>query len=83
MLIRRGFLDEQGNQVPVDALARGFERRMHDAMPGPGPRLQAETPAEPLPVLNGAKCPECGALALRKVDGCSRCASCHYVGECG
>jgi len=83
MLIRRGFLDEQGNQVPVDALARGFERRMHDAMPEPGPRLQAETPAEPLPVLNGAKCPECGALALRKVDGCSRCASCHYVGECG
>ncbi len=81
MLIRRGFLDEQGNQVPVDALARGFERRMHDT--APGPRLQAETPAEPLPVLNGAKCPECGALALRKVDGCSRCASCHYVGECG
>jgi ribonucleoside-diphosphate reductase alpha chain len=83
MLIRRGFLDEQGNQVPVDALARSFERRMHDAMPEPGPRLQAETPAEPLPVLNGAKCPECGALALRKVDGCSRCESCHYVGECG
>ncbi len=81
MLIRRGFLDEQGNQVPVDALARSFERRMHDA--APGPRLQAETPAEPLPVLNGAKCPECGALALRKVDGCSRCESCHYVGECG
>jgi len=81
MLIRRGFLDEQGNQVPVDALARSFERRMHDA--APGPRLQEESPAEPLPVLNGAKCPECGALALRKVDGCSRCASCHYVGECG
>ncbi|MDY0977885.1 adenosylcobalamin-dependent ribonucleoside-diphosphate reductase [Massilia sp. CFBP9012] len=81
ILTRRGFLDEQGNQVPVDALARGFERRMHDA--APGPQLQAETPAEPLPVLNGAKCPECGALALRKVDGCSRCESCHYVGECG
>ncbi|WP_429248133.1 adenosylcobalamin-dependent ribonucleoside-diphosphate reductase [Massilia sp. UYP32] len=81
ILTRRGFLDEQGNQVPVDALARSFERRMHDA--APGPRLQEETPAEPLPVLNGAKCPECGALALRKVDGCSRCASCHYVGECG
>ncbi len=81
ILTRRGFLDEQGNQVPVDALARSFERRMHGA--APGPRLQEETPAEPLPVLNGAKCPECGALALRKVDGCSRCASCHYVGECG
>ena len=81
ILTRRGFLDEQGNQVPVDALARSFERRMRDA--APGPRLQEETPAEPLPVLSGAKCPECGALALRKVDGCSRCASCHYVGECG
>jgi ribonucleoside-diphosphate reductase alpha chain len=81
ILTRRGFLDEQGNQVPVDALARSFERRMHDATPGP--RLQEEAPAEPLPVLSGAKCPECGALALRKVDGCSRCASCHYVGECG
>ena len=81
MLIRRGFLDEQGNQVPVGELARRFEQRMQGA--APAPPLEAEAPAEPLAVMNGAKCPECGALALRKVDGCSRCASCHYVGECG
>jgi len=82
MLIRRGFLDEQGNQVPVGELARRFERRAQDG--APDPQLQpAEAPFEPLPVMNGAKCPECGALALRKVDGCSRCESCHYVGECG
>jgi ribonucleoside-diphosphate reductase alpha chain len=30
----------------------------------------------------GAKCPECGARALRKVDGCTRCTSCHYLGGC-
>jgi len=82
MLIRRGFLDEQGNQVPVGELARRFERRAQDGAPDPQLQPQ-EAPAEPLPVMNGAKCPECGALALRKVDGCSRCESCHYVGECG
>ena len=81
MLIRRGFLDAQGNQVPVGDLARRFERRAADA--APDPQLEPEAPFEPLPVMNGAKCPECGALALRKVDGCSRCESCHYVGECG
>jgi len=81
MLIRRGFLDEQGNGVPVGELARRFEQRMQGAALAPPP--EAEAPAEPLAVMNGAKCPECGALALRKVDGCSRCASCHYVGECG
>ncbi|WP_137171555.1 adenosylcobalamin-dependent ribonucleoside-diphosphate reductase [Massilia sp. HP4] len=82
MLIRRGFLDQQGNQVPVGELARRFERRTQDG--APDPQLQpGEAPAEPLPIMNGAKCPECGALALRKVDGCSRCESCHYVGECG
>lgn len=81
MLIRRGFLDEQGNQVPVGELARRLERRARGGAPETQP--QDEAPAEPLPVMNGAKCPECGALALRKVDGCSRCESCHYVGECG
>jgi len=81
MLIRRGFLDEQGNGVPVGELARRLERRT--ASGAPEPQLQPEAPVEPLAVMNGAKCPECGALALRKVDGCSRCASCHYVGECG
>ena len=81
MLIRRGFLDEQGNGVSVGTLARRFEQRARDG--APDQLLQPEPPAEPPSVMNGAKCPECGALALRKVDGCSRCASCHYVGECG
>lgn len=78
MLIRRGFLDEQGNQIAVAELARRFAAGAHAPPPEPAP-----PPDEPLPVMNGAKCPECGALALRKVDGCSRCEACHYVGECG
>jgi ribonucleoside-diphosphate reductase alpha chain len=89
ILIRRGFLDEQGNQAPVPQLARAFAARsgMGADVGKPAPQPAAVADAEDaLPALsstNGAKCPECGARALRKVDGCTRCASCHYVGECG
>ncbi|MFL6676251.1 MAG: adenosylcobalamin-dependent ribonucleoside-diphosphate reductase [Massilia sp.] len=81
MLIRRGFLDAWGNQVPVPQLARLLAAR--------GDAGQAESQPQPatssgaLPSKSAAKCPECGARALRKVDGCTRCDECHYVGECG
>lgn len=92
ILIRRGFLDEQGNQASVPQLARAFAARAGAAQPEPAlqslpePAPHDDTIAEALsalPSTNGARCPECGARALRKVDGCTRCASCHYVGECG
>lgn len=31
----------------------------------------------------GQRCPECHALELVKVDGCSRCLACGYQGACG
>ena len=81
VLIRRGFLDAWGNQVPVPELARRFASRAE------GVALEAEpqppTSSGALPTVSGAKCPECGARALRKVDGCTRCDECNYVGECG
>ena len=74
ILIRRGFLDAHGNQVPADALDRLLARRgTPDEAPAPNIAAVEET---------GAKCPECGARALRKVDGCTRCTSCHYLGGC-
>jgi ribonucleoside-diphosphate reductase alpha chain len=84
ILIRRGFLDAFGNQVPVQELARRTAAR-DDAGHGAAPQAQPEPPtaAGALPPATGAKCPECGARALRKVDGCTRCDECHYVGECG
>lgn len=92
ILIRRGFLDEHGNQASVARLAQAFAERGRAAapeLPAPTVREQAppsiDTAADSADILptGGAKCPECGARALRKVDGCSRCAACHYVGECG
>ncbi|CAN7579259.1 adenosylcobalamin-dependent ribonucleoside-diphosphate reductase [Massilia sp. LjRoot122] len=81
VLIRRGFLDAWGNQVPVPELARRFATRPEGAAPEAEP--QPPTVSGALPTVSGAKCPECGARALRKVDGCTRCDECHYVGECG
>ncbi|MFN3791942.1 adenosylcobalamin-dependent ribonucleoside-diphosphate reductase [Massilia sp.] len=81
VLIRRGFLDAWGNQVPVPELARRFAERGEGAARDAEP--QPPTSSGALPTFSGARCPECGARALRKVDGCTRCDECHYVGECG
>ena len=35
------------------------------------------------PVMKGSECPECGAHAVIRVDGCMRCTACSYVGSCG
>jgi ribonucleoside-diphosphate reductase alpha chain len=34
-------------------------------------------------VMAGKKCPECGAHALIKKDGCEYCTSCGHLGTCG
>jgi ribonucleoside-diphosphate reductase alpha chain len=83
ILIKRGFLDASANQVPAKALAARFAGRHSDelvdeyrpapALSSPGPQL----------VFGGAQCPECGARAVRKVDGCKRCTECHHMGGCG
>ena len=81
ILIRRGFLDSQGNQVPVAQLARQLAARGEAVDPvAPDP---AAMPGSAPGAAPGAKCPECGARALRKRDGCTRCENCQYVGECG
>ena len=82
ILVNRGFLDSQGNQVPVAQLARQLAARggacAVDTAQAP-PLSSSSAPA----TVAGAKCPECGARALRKRDGCTRCENCQYVGECG
>ncbi|MBK6009425.1 adenosylcobalamin-dependent ribonucleoside-diphosphate reductase [Ramlibacter ginsenosidimutans] len=45
------------------------------------------TPAVPSgdapPTMTGAKCPECGAHAMIRKDGCDFCTQCGHVGACG
>lgn len=81
ILMKRGFLDAAGNQVPITVLAEKYKNKqlaygMDD--------LAYEGESAPLiPTASGKKCPDCGAYALQKIDGCSRCVSCGYVGACG
>ena len=35
------------------------------------------------PAMAGAKCPECGAHAMIRKDGCDFCTACGHVGACG
>jgi ribonucleoside-diphosphate reductase alpha chain len=43
-----------------------------------------EPPSEKsVPVMAGARCPECGNTTLIRKDGCDYCTACGYVGVCG
>lgn len=76
-----------GTQVPmwhdseVAAIAYAVQsliaRRSGPALAGPP---AAGSDPAPLP---GAKCPECGARAMIRKDGCDHCTSCGHLGSCG
>lgn len=82
ILINRGFLTETGDQVSVEKLIESFSNKKGSA---PVEVKEKEQDVAPGPVLygTGKVCPECGAHELHKVDGCSRCTNCNYVGSCG
>ncbi|MBC3870683.1 adenosylcobalamin-dependent ribonucleoside-diphosphate reductase [Undibacterium oligocarboniphilum] len=81
ILMKRGYLDASGNQIPVTVLAERFKSRIQQYSLD---NLTYEAENAPISyVPTGKKCPECGAHALQKIDGCSRCVSCGYVGACG
>jgi ribonucleoside-diphosphate reductase alpha chain len=43
-----------------------------------------ESPSQKsVPVMAGARCPECANSTLIRKDGCDYCTSCGYVGVCG
>ena len=43
----------------------------------------AETSSAAPGVMAGKKCPECGAHAMIRKDGCDYCTHCGFVGSCG
>jgi ribonucleoside-diphosphate reductase alpha chain len=77
MLVRRGFLDAMGRQIPAAVLAkRGCE----------GIVAQAEVPArvtDGKSSFAGRPCPECGNHSVVRRDGCLHCDTCHWEGSCG
>ena len=51
------------------------------------PAIAPEPPAQPaglgLAPMTGRKCPECGAYATIRKDGCDYCTHCGHIGACG
>ena len=52
------------------------------------PLPEVDTPVPTLPaagtgVMAGKKCPDCGAHAVIRKDGCEYCTQCGFVGACG
>jgi ribonucleoside-diphosphate reductase alpha chain len=43
----------------------------------------ASSPSAAPSLMAGAKCPECGAHAMIRKDGCDYCTQCGFVGSCG
>lgn len=50
------------------------------AATGPSPTVRATADAG---VMAGKKCPDCGAHAMIRKDGCDYCTACGHVGVCG
>jgi ribonucleoside-diphosphate reductase alpha chain len=42
-----------------------------------------DLPGMQMPLMAGKKCPECGAHAMIKKDGCDLCTQCGHLGSCG
>lgn len=94
--IRYGWRDkEDGTRIPlwhdseVALLAYAIQsiianRASQEQQPAPiNPAAPATVTATPAQAMSGTKCPECGAHAVIKKDGCSFCTSCGYIGACG
>ncbi len=57
-----------------------------DQLALPLPDVPEPAPTEPAAgsqVMAGKKCPDCGAHAVIKKDGCDYCTQCGFVGSCG
>lgn len=84
ILRRRGFIDAEGNQVPARVLAQRQTKQQNEAPTDiAGYDDGKSVVVNNSDLISDQKCPEYGAHALHKRDGCQHCSSCGYVGNCG
>ncbi len=83
---------EDGSRIPlwhdseVALLAYAIQSIIANrGLPQPAPSTTATPAAAPESngPVNGKKCPDCGAHAMIRKDGCAFCTACGYVGACG
>ena len=72
--------------VPVQNILELRAKRQGSAnqMALPLPEVDEPAPTHSTTgVMAGKKCPDCGAHAVIKKDGCEYCTQCGFVGACG
>ena len=78
-----------GTQVPqwhdsqVAAIAYAVQNIIARRSGVPAVQTPAQAVTTPTAVQTGAKCPECGACAMIRKDGCDWCSECGHLGACG
>ncbi len=65
------------------ALQNILARRAQTSTPVQHATAMPELSGMPSGVMAGKKCPECGAHAMIRKDGCDYCTSCGHLGSCG
>lgn len=65
------------------ALQNILARRASAAATPIAPEPVVSAAANQMPVMAGKKCPECGAHAMIRKDGCDMCTQCGHLGSCG
>jgi ribonucleoside-diphosphate reductase alpha chain len=78
-----------GTQVPqwhdseVAAIAYAVQNIIARRNGLPAVETSAPAPSAATAPMAGAKCPECGAYAMIRKDGCDYCTHCGHIGSCG
>jgi ribonucleoside-diphosphate reductase alpha chain len=78
-----------GSQVPqwhdseVAAIAYAVQNIIARRNGLPAAPTSAPPPSVATAPMAGAKCPECGAYAMIRKDGCDYCTQCGHLGSCG
>jgi ribonucleoside-diphosphate reductase alpha chain len=76
ILARRAGRQPPGAAEGVDAAAGAVASRMADVPVG-------AVAGAPPGLMPGRKCPDCGAHAMIRKDGCDHCTACGFIGACG
>ncbi|WP_026288197.1 hypothetical protein [Thioalkalivibrio sp. K90mix] len=74
ILYRRGFLDLDGNQLPLWDLVEAYQGQISPVRPA---AVQTPPPGEESGVPQQGDCPQCGG-ATQMMDGCPTCLDCGY-----
>jgi ribonucleoside-diphosphate reductase alpha chain len=83
ILFARGFLTEDGRQVPTKKMV-ARQAAVAAVAPAPAvPQPESRTVDSHFVSGTGSKCPECGSHDVHHIDGCTKCTACGHVGSCG